>query len=245
MKKSIIILQTLLVLAGIQMVQAEKVVLTTLDWEPYIGKKLDNGGFVAEIATEAFKRGGYDLEIKYYPWARTKMMAVNGEVDGYFPEYYAEDLKEHSLLSDPFEGGPVGFFKRTGSPITYSTLEELKDCKIGVVRGYVNEENFDAADYLKKEEVKDDLTNIKKLLAERIDLFVGDKFVGFYLLQQNMPHMVGQMQFIEPALANMNLYVCVSKKTADADKKQAAFNAGLESMKADGTLKEIMNKHGF
>ena len=107
------------------------------------------------------------------------MMAVNGEVDGYFPEYYAEDLKEHSLLPDPFEGGPVGFFKRTGSPIIYSTLEELKDCKIGVLRGYVNEENFDAADYLKKEEVKDDLTNIKKLLAERIDLFVGDKFIDF------------------------------------------------------------------
>ena len=35
-------------------------------------EKLDNGGFVAEIATEACKRSGYDLEIKYYPWARNK-----------------------------------------------------------------------------------------------------------------------------------------------------------------------------
>lgn len=225
--------------------EAKKITLTTLDWEPYIGKKLNGNGYVAEVAKEAFKRSGYELEIKFYPWARTKFLAVKGDVDGYFPEYYDEKLKEHSLISEPFQGGPIGFFKRIKNDINYTKLTDLKKYKIGVVRGYVNEKEFDNAKYLKKDEVKDDLTNIKKLLGKRIDLFVADKFVGLYLLKQNFPDKIDKITFIEPPLANNDLFICISKKTKNYQEKMKAFNDGLKAIKKDGTFAKILKKHGF
>jgi len=147
--------------------------------------------------------------------------------------------KNDFYLSDPFKSGPVGLFKRKGFDFTFKGLESLKPYKIGVVRGYVNEEKFDKATYLNKEEAADELTNIKKLLANRMDFMVADKFVGFHLLKKNMPEMQMQMEFVEPPLIVQELYICINKKTKDAKKKIDAFNKGLASMKKDGTFEKL------
>lgn len=225
--------------------RAEKVVLSSLNWEPYIGQNLKDMGYVAKIAREAYKVSGHELEIKYYTWARTAKMAQVGQVDGYFPEYYAKNLEDDFYFSDPFPGGPLGFFKRKGSEIEFTTLDKLRPYTIGVVRGYINEANFDAADYLTKQAVSDDLTNIKKLLKNRIDLFVADKFVGFYLLDKNLPHMKGQMVFVDPPLENKDLYVCFSRKLKKSRMFLDDFNKGLKNIKESGRLEEIMKEHGF
>lgn len=224
----------------------DKVVrIATLDWEPYIGQKLDGNGFVAEIIREAFKRSGYELQLDFYPWARVVKLASEGKYDGYAPEYYSEEIKQHSVFSDPFKGGPLGFFKRKDEDINYSNLEDLKPYRIGVVRGYVNTAEFDAADYLEKDEAVDDLTNLRKLLKKRINLAVMDKYVGAYLLKQNMPDEAGDLVFLEPPLKVLDLYVCFSLKAPEYEAKLKAFNEGLKQIKDDGTFDAILKKHGF
>lgn len=240
-----IALAVLLGLSATQGLCDEKIVLGSLDWEPYIGQKLQGQGWVAEVVRAAFKRSGVDIDIAFKPWARVVYEAKNGTSDGYFPEYYSDELKKNFVLSDPFPGGPLGFFKRKGDPITFTDLKSLTPYKIGVVRGYVNTADFDSATFLKKDEAKDDLTNIKKLLAKRIDLMVADQYVGLYLLEQNMPDKMGQIEFISPPLEEKDLYVCISKKTNDYQTKIEKFNAGLKQIQADGTFNAIMKKHGF
>ncbi len=136
-------------------------------------------------------------------------------------------------------------FKVKGSTITYKELNDLKPYRIGVVRGFVNTAEFDAADYLHKEEVTTNLMNIKKLLAERVDLIVADKFVGFYLLNKYLPHMFGQIESISPPLQDKKLYLCISKKSDNADLKVKIFNKGLKEMHEDGTFDKILEKYGF
>lgn len=245
LKKMIMIIALSTLCLANSLAAGETVVLTTLDWEPYIGEKLPNQGFVAEIVKEAFKRSGYEVKFQFYPWARSVKMSDDGVVDGYFPEYYAKEREEFASFSEPFDGGPVGFFKKKTDKISYSKLEDLKAYKIGVVRGYVNEEKFDAAKFLKKEEATDDLTNIKKLLAGRIDMFVCDKFVGLSIANSQMPDKVKELEFIDPPLITQNLYVCISKKAKNNTAKIKAFNDGLVKMKKDGAYKKILAKYGF
>lgn len=221
------------------------ITLSTLNWEPYIGEDLKNNGYVAEIAREALAREGYNLEIKFYPWARTVKLAKLGKVDGYFPEYYSAEKEEQFVFSDKFPGGPLGFFKKKGRNISYDKLENLKSYTIGVVRGYVNTKEFDNADYLQKEPARSDLINIRKLLAGRIDLMVADKFVGKYVLKENLPNKVGDIEFVEPPLEYKPLYVAFGKNNNDYEKYAAAFNRGLQKIKEDGTLDKILAKHGF
>ncbi len=223
----------------------KKLVLASLDWEPYIGQNVKDEGYVAVLVKEAFKRKGYDLEIKYMPWARVIKMAKSGRYDGYFPEYFAEELKTNYKISSPFPGGPLGFYKRKGDSITYKSIKDLIPYNIGVVRGYVNTKEFDDASYLKKQEAKDDLTNFRKLLKKRIDLVVADKFVGKYVVSKDMPGEENNIEFVEPPLENKDLYVCFSKKGKNTDVLYKVFEEGLKEIINDGTVEKILAKYGF
>ncbi len=223
----------------------ETIKIATLDWEPYIGQKLKNEGFMAEITREAFERVGYKVEYSYLPWKRAVVTTENGEYDGYFPSYWSKEREEKSIFTNVITSGPIGLFKNKGSKISFNKLKDLMAYRIGVVRGFVNTPEFDAADYLKKDEVTDNLQNIKKLLRERVDLIVADKFVGFYLLNKYLPHMTGQLVFISPPLQDKKLYICMSKKTKKVNEKVKAFNKGLAEIKKDGTFDKILEKHNF
>ncbi|SHO43077.1 substrate-binding periplasmic protein [Desulfopila aestuarii] len=234
-----------LCIVGINSQAADSVKLNTLDWEPYIGEKMDGNGFVATLVREAFTASGYTVEFAFQPWVRAKATAKDGKADGCLPEYYLKEDQADFLISEPFPGGPLGFMKRKSDNIAFSKLEDLKALKIGVVRGYVNTEDFDKADYLQKEEANDDITNLRKLLAGRLDLVVIDKFVGLYLIQQEMPDKAGEIEFVSPALEEKTLHVLISKKTANADAKMQAFNDGLKKIKDSGRLDELMKNSGF
>lgn len=220
------------------------VTLASLNWEPYVGENLDNQGYVAELVREAFKRSGYNVNIQFYPWARVVKLARHGDVDGYFPEYFSKDLKNDFYLSSPMKGGPVGFFKRKGDPVSYTTLKDLVPYRIGVVRGYINTAEFDAADYLKKDEAVNDLLNFKKLLGGRVDLVIADKFVGGYTLNTYLPGRAHRVEFISPPLKIMDLFLCISKKSPRGQSLMNGFEAGYSSMVKDGTISRIMKKAG-
>lgn len=61
------------------------------------------------------------------------------------PEYYSEDLKKDFILSAPFPEA-LGLFKKDKN-IQFKKIDDLKPYSIGVVRGYVNTAEFDAAAY--------------------------------------------------------------------------------------------------
>ncbi|MEI7611367.1 MAG: transporter substrate-binding domain-containing protein [Betaproteobacteria bacterium] len=223
----------------------DTIVLSTEQWEPYIAEHLPDNGFLGEIVRESFKRSGYAVKYRFFPWARVVAMSNSGEVDGYLPAYYSQERELASFFSEPFSAGFNVFFKMRALDVSYIKLEDLKPYRIGVVRGYVNEEKFDQADFLQKDYSTDNLTNVKKLSSGRIDLFVADKYVGLYLLKNNFPDLVNAIDFIENPLSRNNLYVCISRKTANAALKVKAFNNGLKLIKADGTYQRILNKHGL
>lgn len=56
-----------------------KIVLATGNWEPYYGETLPNGGIVTEIVRRAFRRVGYELEVKWRPWARAMEVTKQGK----------------------------------------------------------------------------------------------------------------------------------------------------------------------
>lgn len=240
------------VLAILGSATVKSVRLVSLDWPPYIGSEIRDGspmvpnnGYVAEIVIEAFKRVGYSTTVAFRPWERAVAEATQGIYDGLFPEYYGEERKTDFIYSDPFPGGPVGLMKRKDSPISFKTLQDLKGYRIGVVSGYINTAEFDAAAFLTKDEAVDDETNLRKLIFKRIDLIFIDRYVGEYLVRTSFPEAVGQLEFMEPALEVKPLYIVFSKKAPGVTQKIKDFNQGLALITADGTVAKIMEKRGF
>lgn len=245
----------------------QKVTLATTQWPPYVSNDLKSNGYVAEIVTEAFKRAGYGVVFKYYPWPDALASTRSGKVTGLFPLYRDSGREADFLFSDPLAKSPLGLFKRSALPgktplsasmakeeeITYpvdprvdreAALKGLSDYAFGVVRGYANPpvigtESFEVV------RAVNDRENMENLMEGRIDLAVMDRRVGRYLIRQHHLGKKDQVTFMEPPLAVRPLFLAISKNTPDPEKMISAFNRALSSMAEDGVLKRIRESHGI
>lgn len=212
----------------------EKIVsIATIEYVPYVGKNLKDYGTTSKLVTKAFKRSGYKTSIHFMPWSRAIMKTEEGKYDAVFPAFYTKERAEKFYYSDVIAKGIIGFIKRKDSPITYKILKDLRSYKIGVIRGYANTVEFDAADYLKKLTVNSDLIGIKKLLAKQIDLVITDKLVAQHIIDNSFKDEAGTIEFMWPPLEEMPLYLMVSREINGAAEIVKQFNQGLKLISGD------------
>ncbi len=245
----IVVISISLVLLGMgtDSVSAENITLATTDWQPYAGENLPNYGFTSEIIATAFERRGYTVQFTFLPWKRAMIYVESGRYDALYSAYYSEERAQIFALSEPYTESIVTLCSQTGRDITYTTFRDLIPYRIGVVRGYVNSPEFDAADYLHKDDVTRDIQNIYKLLNGRLDLIVVDKYVAIHHIKTNptIQATVNDVTFLEPPLDTKPVYIMFSKAVPGYEKTLADFNAGLKAIQDDGTYQEILHKYGF
>ena len=244
MAKLLSLIVTVLLAFPVASIQAETVRLTSLDWPPYTGESLDQKGASTAVAKAAFEAMGYSLTVEFYPWKRTVHLAKeDANYDGYFPEYYAEELKQDFILSDPMGSGPLGFAQAKTKPVKWSKLSDLKPKKIGVVSGYVNTAEFDAMaakGELNTSAASSDTKNLLKLVSGRLDLAVIDKNVMTYLLQSDpeLKAHADKLEFNNTLLEDKKLYICF-KKNARGEKLTKIFNEGLKKIDVEAIMKQF------
>ena len=190
------------------------IVLTSLDWPPFTSPSIGGGGMTSIIVKQAFEHEGYNLKIEFEPWETAVSRAMNDKsVSGYFPEYYSSDIEDRCVFSDAIGTSMVVFAHRNGETVKSASLADLKSTEVGVVSGYVNEENFDHAVAEKKIPVLesvDDVENVKNLLDHKVDLAVIDKRVLSYwmLHDDELKGHLQQVKYNPGGLKLHGLYVC-------------------------------------
>jgi len=233
--------------------QNEIITLSVSVEEPYSGPNLENNGYVGEIVSKAFAKSGYDADIKFYPLARARSMAARGNVNGFAPAY-KDPSDEQFIYSDPFPGDNIGLLKRKDFDAVYSldstkeissTLEHLKNYRFGLLNGFSLHAGFDSSPEFKKEYVSDQLVNIDKLAKGRIDFVVIDKYTAADLITRQRPHLIGELEFMFPALVKRPFHIAFSKKAATHENDLQAFNKGLRELKDSGELVEIQKSHAL
>ena len=207
--------------------------LASLNWPPYISEELCNKGWVFQFSVAVLVSKGYQVNIHFYPWARTVMLVEQGKMDILFPEYFIESSapsdavpgkkrSELLVLSNKFSGGELSLLKRLGYPFDLQeNLRNLKGKIIGVVRGYQNTPEFDAMMDSKQFaviEAVDELQLVKLLVAKRVDLIIGDPKVFTYsvnysnLSNRNKQALLNNIEIVQPALKYNHLYFAISNK---------------------------------
>ncbi len=228
--------------------------LSTAERAPYIGVNLPNNGYVHELVTEAFRRVGYEVEIIFYPWARAVMNVEKGQRDGLLPVYYDAALADDMVFSDPFPGGKIGLIKKKTAEIPIALtpnldqihmLQQLRNYRFGVVRGSVNTPELDAADFIYKDVVATDMQNLLKVFKGRVDFAVIDKYTAADLMVNTLPHLIGQLEFVNPPLAEKSFHIAFSKRSPGYQQRVEDFNRGLRAVIADNTLGRTLYKHGL
>ncbi len=218
--------------------------IAATEFPPYYGKDMENNGFFTEIIREAFKRSGYDLEIKFLPWKRAFEGAKRGKFDGLYSVWYRPEREEWFVFSDPLPANELVFFKHKDNDISFGSYDDLKPYTIGVVRGYALPPGFEEAG-LKTALANNDEQNLRKLYKRHLELMLVDKIQATYIINTELPEAASELEWLDPPAHVDIQYLVISKKAPDYEALLADFNAGLAAMKADGTLDAILAKHGF
>lgn len=219
--------------------------ILTLEFPPYAYTENDEiKGFAVELVREAFDRMDVAMEIHILPWARSIRYLQDGDADGLFAMIKTD---ERATFADYPENPLVyenrSFFVHKDSDITFDgNLQELREYQIGDVRGFSHGEQYDNAvkegvltniDYTNFNE-----QNVKKLVNNRLDLIISDKYIVWDLLRQMDAQ--GTLKHLYD-LEQIPSYLAFSKKR-HLTGVITRFDQAMTEMKADGTYDRIITE---
>lgn len=195
----------------------------------------DEGAFV-EIVREVEKRLQKKVSITITPLARVERELQAGTQDCTILVPLPDELV---VKGDTVAYHGLGMLSRKGVKIR--DYDDLKSLKLSVIRGGILGHKFDTDESLHKEYDTDYLMGLRKVARGRLDAMVGAIPTLQYLAQQEGL----QDMFEEPfLLINTPLVFQCSRNSKRLDQMEK-INAILETIKTDGTLEKIQQRHHF
>lgn len=225
-----------------------KVVVGLDDNFPPMGFKDENNeivGFDIDLAKEATKRLGREVEFKAIDWSSKEAELKSGRVDILWNGLDITDKrKENMLFSEPYMDNRQIIFVAKGNPLAIKDEASLAGKTIGTQSAGTTEEYIEATPEFKNslKEVKtyaDYISAFMDLENGRIEAVVADEIVGRYYLSKHPE----QLEAVDVAVGPVSCFGIAFRK--DSDKDTALRNdvqKVLDEMKADGTLAKISEK---
>ncbi len=223
----------------------KKVIIATSEYLPYYGEKMKNKGFITEVVIEAFRRGGFEAQIDFYPWKRALVTTKNGNNDAIYSIWKNKEREKWFLFSSPLLENELVFYKKKNRKLILSGYNDLGKYRIGTVRGYKYPDISSKIEKFHKIEAVDDYKNLFNLTRDLIDIIIIDKIQAKYIIKEHLPSFSDKLIPASPVIDTVNQYLAVSKKAENTFLILNAFNMGLKTMKKDGTFKKIKKLHGF
>ena len=215
----------------------------TVPWAPHYGPDMPDDGALTQITKAAFTRAGHNATVEFIAWNRALKNVEDGKNDFVMGAYFNEERAATYFVSDPVYYLDFGLVSLESLGVTeIDGLRSVEPYTIGVNLGYANTEEFDSADYLKKEVAPSPKLNLRKLYRNRIDMVIGAfDVVRFEAQKENLD--TSRMVFIQPPLQRNALYLLVSRAIPDGQELVNDFNRGLAEITKDGTLNSLLAQY--
>ena len=221
----------------------KKIVIGLDDNFPPMGFKDEKNnivGFDIDMAKEAAKRLGIEVEFKGIDWSSKEAELNSKRIDALWNGMnITEERKKNVLFSDPYMESKQLIFVMANSPI--KSAADLNGKVVGVQQSSIGEEVV-----TKDEKLKATLKDFKKypdcvaafmdLKTGRLDAVVTDEILGRYYMSKE----AGTYIAIEQPLGEVGVYGVGFRKD-DKELRDKVQNV-LNEMKKDGTSAKISQK---
>jgi polar amino acid transport system substrate-binding protein len=216
-----------------------------IGWPPFSADDLPNDGFSNDLTQTVLKRMGHDSKVSMMPWARALEMTKRGRYEVLPSVWYSDERAKELVFTDPIASNRIVFIKESVNDFEFDGLDSLTGKRIGIVQGYDYRDDFLQGEDFTLEATNDFITNVKKLLAGRVDLTVSDELVAKYAINKNLPKFANELAYTDGSLSEKTLHVTFSRDMPRAEQMAEAFNAELAKMREDGTYDAILARHGL
>ncbi|OEU65332.1 MAG: hypothetical protein BA863_09610 [Desulfovibrio sp. S3730MH75] len=218
---------------------ASAIRLAYVEFPPYEGYvDGEPKGILIDIVTMAFEQAGIPLELR--PFARAVIEVESGSLDGLFNFYKTEKRLLHFDYSAPIIKNPLVLWVcKESSFRKFESLDDLKDLKVGLMRGYTYGMAFNHHEHIAREFADSHKSNFSKLLFKRIDTYACDYSVGIYTAQKM--GILNQLRTLPTPLIMMEGHIGFTKgKHQDVIRK---INIQIKKLQESGTINDIIDKH--
>lgn len=202
-----------------------------------------DGRFVGvdwDIVSEIQKRVGNSDKIQLVPWTRGLKYV---ESDPNTLLFSMARTKDRNLLYQwigPISETSYGFYVKSDSKIVINSLDDAKKvASIGVYRNDIRDQFLTQEGFTNLDRADNSFSNLKKLFAGRVAV-IASTAIAVKSETRRTGHSAGDVKFLY-AFLKLPIYIAASKKTDP--KIVASWNAALEGMKKDGTLRTILRKY--
>lgn len=226
--------------------RARDITVAYSELPPYFSKTMDGNGVLAEIVEASLEQQGHKVIIKFYPRKRAVQTAEQGKADIAIDNRYHAEYAEKFNFSLPFYSTYVGLItlKELGFN-HYDSINQIAPYKVGVGLGFDYGAEFDDTVTIKKEIVRNQESNIRKLFSGRVQLIAMPFEVFKKMLFSLNEYSIKDIVFVYPPLSRYTFHVMVSKAVKDSTVIIEDFNRGFLKIKSDGRYNKILSKHGL
>lgn len=219
--------------------------ITSLDWPPFSGKNLPEGGAGIAVLRAALKAEGIDLQVEFYPWTRAIVTSKkDASYAGFYPSW-PEDVPADYTPSVVLFESPVGLVEPVDKPLRWNKLEDLAGKSIGTVQDYGNTPEFMAlvnSGAIRTQIAINDLTNVRKVAAGRMDAAFIDLNNLDYFLRHEAKNIAHKVQANKKAIGNKQLVLAINNKFND-QRAAAILKSGVAKINPDKIIKDYMDMH--
>jgi polar amino acid transport system substrate-binding protein len=211
-----------------------------LQW--YDGKNLT--GASIEIATSALSALGIPYEVRYVgPFHRVLKSAEEGEIDMIASLKDTPERREYLTYTNvALFPNPIAVFVARERSFSYSGWNDLIGKKGGVTLGNQFGNGFDEflRGHLQVEAEQKAYMNFKKLELRRIDYLITGYYSGLVYLAASGQN--DSFVALKPYVSESDNFIAIIK-SSPCIKHLKALNLQLDSMRREGKLKLILDKH--
>ena len=243
-------------LAGVGLcagVCAETVRLATGELPPYATEQRPDQGIALDIIRRAFANEGIGVQYFFKPWTRSLEEARDGKWDG--TAYWGRNPIRDAgfLISDNVLTEQWVFVYRQDALATrqfdWKQFADLTGLRIGAAKFNSYTPEFWAlqkSGVLTVEFAADDLSNLRLLVAGRLDLVPLERNVACYLMAAHFqPAEVTKLRAHPKLLTdNFTTHLMLSQKLPQSSARMAAFNRGLKVLQKSKHYGEVLRQPG-
>lgn len=232
---------------------AETLRLASGELPPYASEKQPDQGIALDIVRRSFAVMGYEVNYTFKPWMRSLEEAREGKWDG--TAHWGRNPKRDVgfLISDSILTEQWVFVYRDGAPATahfdWKNFADLAPLRIGAVQFNTYTPEFwelQKAGVLKVEFAVDDLSNLRRLVAGRVDVVPMERNMACFLMNVNFAAAeVASLRAHPKLLTNQfTTHLMLSAKLPQSAERMKAFNQGLRIVQKTSQYAEKLVQPG-
>lgn len=241
------------IMAGTQSAAAAPLRVCTTDWPPFTISDAQSKavtGSHSEMATAAFKRAGYEVQIESLAWERCLKEVELGGYDAAYSASYKDERAAYAIYPQrPLQTLSYVLVVRKGAQHGWDQSKDASKLTqpVAAPRGYsITADLKKMAGVTVDESAITDAQNLQKLVAGRLDTIAVEETVLKALLKRF--DAAGKVEVLQPPLASgKNYFIIVSKKhggsEAAARKLAGQLDAAIEQLDQEGFLTSVSGKY--